>query len=314
MCKRKFPFMKSYAAALVLLCLCSTLGAAVREQKEESASTRLVLTRPADGGAFADPLRGLRKQADDQRPFEWKEIDEKIDTWFAEAATCFPEQHKKHASNWTDLREQSKRDARVTLAALEQTWKDSIGKTVTAFETSEAEFYASRPTLQIRGSYHYFEGQRNPSAINPSWHLASASSNGLAQIRGGDNYNSGEITLKAAGLDLAMFSLRTVWEMWLEAAIDPASLRATACGAINTPTISVWLCPRFTGKSNRKLTSTWRTYDKGSNPTGLLSVRLGDTTITTTSEIGLGFAYEALDSKAPMPALIAGKEDALLPD
>lgn len=306
--------MKPRAAALVLLCLCSPLGAAEREQKEESASTRLVLTRPADGGAFADPLRGLRKQADDQRPFEWKEVDEKIDTWFAEAATCLPEQHKKHASNWADLREQSKRDARVTLAALEQTWKDSVGKTAAAFEKSEADFYASRPTLQIRGTYHYFQDQRSPSTINPSWRLANATSNGLAQIRGGDNYDSGEITLKAAGIDLAMFSLRTVWEIWLEAAIDPNSLRATACGSINTPTISVWLCPRFTGKSNRKLTSSWRYYEKNSTPIGSLTFRLDNTKISSTSEIGLGFAYEALDSKAPMPTLIAGKEDALLSD
>ena len=312
MCKRSFPFMKPRAAALVLLCLCSPLGAAEREQKEESASTRLVLTRPADGGAFADPLRGLRKQADDERPFEWKEVDDKIDKWFAEAVSRFPEGHKKHAANWEALREQSKRDARVTLAALEQTWKDSVGKTATAFETSEAAFYASRPTLQIRGTYHYFEGQRSPSAINPSWQLANATSNGFAQIRGGDHHDSGEMVLKAAGMDLAMFSLRTVWDLSLEAAIDPDSLRATACGSINTPTISVWLCPRFTGKSNRKLTTTWRNYDKSNTPIGPVTLSIGDTKITTSTEIGTGFAYEAVDSKAPMPTLIAGKEEALL--
>lgn len=314
MCKRIFPFMKSHTAALVLLCLCSPLGAEERQQKQETASTRLALTRPADGGAFAEPLRDLRKQANDVCPFKWKELDDKIDTWFTEAVSRFPDEHKTHATNWESMREQSKRDARVTLAGLEQAWKDSVGKTAIAFEKSEADFYASRPTLQIRGTYQYFEGQRSHSAINPSWRLANATANGVAQIRGSDHYDSGEMVLKAAGMDLAMFSLLTAWDLSLEAAINPDSLRATALGAVNTPSISVWLSPRFTGKSNHKLTLTWRNYDKSSTPIGPVTLSFGDTKITTTSEIGLEFTYEALDSTASIPTLIAGKDEELLAD
>ena len=283
-------------------------------QKEEAASAVLVLTRPANGGAFAAPLSDLRAQADRVRPFEWKEVDDRIDTWFSEAVSRFPEEYKKHAANWPDLREQTKRDARVILAPLEQGWKDSVGKAANAFETSEAEFYASRPALKVRGTYHYFEGQRNRSGIDPSWQLANATCEGFRQIRGSDSCDSGEIVIKAAGMNIAMFSLRSVWDLSLEAAIDPNTLRATALGAVNTPSIKAWLCPRFNGKSNRKISSTWRNCDKSSSSFGPIKVSIGDSQISVSMDIGYGFVYEVLDEKLAMPVLKAGEDLAPLSD
>jgi len=309
--KSKFlTVMKVPIAALLLLSAYSSLaGAEEPAQKEESASTKFILTRPGDGGVFVDVLRNLRQLKDEERPFEWKEVDEKIDKWFSECETRFPEDFKKHAGKWDALREQSKRDARIALAHVNQAWKDSVSATADEFEASEADFYARKPTLVVGGTYRYFEGKRDRSGIDPSWTLSQPKMIDVGSIRGEDTHDTGAIILKSAEMNRPMFSLKCVWNHSLEAAIDPESLDARTIGSINTPKIRAWLDPRFNGNSYRKITLSWGYYDKSTTPIGPVKIFIGDTTISTSMELGTGFTYPALPSEAPMPVLQAGVND-----
>lgn len=309
------PVVKISTAALVLLSsLSPPAGAVEPEQKEEKASTKLVITLPDDGSVFADILRSHRSQKDEARPFEWKEVDEKIDKWFTEAETRFPDDFKKHAVNWDALREQSKRDARVALNPVEEAWKDSVNLTAIKFEASETDFYDNNPTLLISGTYRYFEGKRDISGVEPSWELNHAGLMDVVNIQGEDNYDTGEIVLKAAGMDHPMFNLKCVWSFSLKASIDPESLDARAIGAVNTPNIWVGVDPRFNGESNRKVTLSWGYYDKTITPIGPVKLTVGDMRISTSLGLGTGFTYGALDSGAPRPKLKAGVNDPALID
>jgi len=302
--------VKISTAALVLFSsLASLAGAVEPEQKEEAASTKLVITLPDDGSVFVDILRSHRSQKDEDRPFEWKEVDEKIDKWFTEAETRFPEDFKKHAGNWAALREQSRQDARAALNPVEEAWKDSVNLTAIKFEASEADFYASNPTLLIRGTYRYFEGKRDISGVEPSWELNHADLVNAPSIQGEDNYETGEIVIKAAGMDHPMFNLKCAWNFSLKASIDPESLDARAIGAVNTPNVWVAVDPRFNGESNRKVTLSWGYYDKTITPIGPVKLTIGDTRISTSLGLGTGFTYGALDSGAPRPKLKAGVND-----
>ena len=307
------PCVKIPVAALFLLSSLSPPASAAEPLlKEETASTKLAITRPDEGSVFADILRSHRSQKDEDRPFEWKEVDEKIDKWFTEAETRFPEDFKKHAGNWDSLREQSKRDARAALNPVEEAWKDSVNLTAIKFEASETDFYARNPSLQIRGTYRYFEGKRDISGVDPSWEMEHAELVDAANIHGEDTYDTGEIVIKAAGLDHPMFNLKCVWNFSLEASIDPDSLEARAIGAVNTPQIRAWVAPRFNGESDRKVTLSWGYYDKTITPIGPVKLTVGDMRISTSLGLGTGFTYSALDSNARRPKLEAGVTDPAL--
>lgn len=301
-------------ALLILLSCWSLAGAGEPKQIEEAASTRFVITRPDEGGVFVNVLRSLRELKDSERPFDWKEVDEKIDKWFTEAETRFPEDFKNNAGKWDTLREQTKRDARIALTPVEEAWKDSVNLTASKFVTSEAEFYDRKPTLLISGTYRYFEGNRDRSGVNPSWELDDATLINVAGIEGEDTYDTGKIILNAAGINRPMFSLKCVWTLSLKASIDPDSLDVRAIGAVNTPEISAWITPRFTGESNRKITLTWGNFDKTTTPIGPVKLFIGDTQISTSLGLGTGFTYEALDTHAPKPTLHAGVGDPALMD
>lgn len=299
----------SAAALFLLSSIFPLVGAEEPRQKEETAGAKLAITRPDEGSVFANDLRELRALKVEERPFEWKEIDEKIDKWFTEAETKFPEDFKKHANNWDALRERSKRDARTSLQPVEEAWKDSVNLTAIKFEASETDFYARNPSLLIKGTYRYFENQRDISGVKPSWVLERAKLSGAAKIHGEDTCDTGEIVLKAAGMDHPMFNLKCVWNFSLEASIDPESLDARANGSINTPEISAWVDPRFDGKSSRKVTLSWGYYDKTVTPIGPVKLTVGNTRISTSSGLGTGFTYSALGAETHKPELRAGVDD-----
>jgi hypothetical protein len=304
-----------FSTAVLILLPCWPLASAREpEQQQENASTRLVITRPDEGGVFVNVLRSLRELKDSDHPFEWKAVDEKIDKWFTEAETRFPEDFKNNAGKWDTLREQTKRDARVALTPVEDAWKDSVNLTASKFVTSEMDFYDRKPTLLISGTYRYFEGNRDRSSVKPSWDLDDAKLINAAGIEGEDTYDTGKIILNAAGINRPMFSLKCVWTLSLKASIDPDSLDVRAIGAVNTPEISAWITPRFTGESNRKITLTWGNFDKTTTPIGPVKLFIGDTEISTSLGLGTGFTYEALDTQAPDPTLHAGVRDPALID
>jgi hypothetical protein len=292
----------SIAAMLLLGSLPPLAGAVEPQRKEEAASARLALDRPDEGSVFADVLRNLRGRKEGDRPFGWKEVDEKIDKWFAEAETGRAEDFKKHAANWGALREQSKRDARVALLPVKGAWKDSVNLTAAKFQVAETDFYDRKPALLIGGTYRYFEGKREISGVEPGWELDHAKLLNVTTILGEDTYDSGAIVLKAAGMNHPMFSLKCLWKLSLEASIDPESLDVRTLGSINTPTIRAWIDPRFDGKSKSDVTLIWEHFTKS-------STQIGNMRISTSSGLATGFTYSALGSHVHGPELEAGVKD-----
>ena len=303
------PAVKKIA---VLLSLCGLLAppaaAAEPAEKQEAASARLVIVRPGEGGVFAKTLRNLRRQKSDTRPFEWKEVDDKIDDWFQKAETRFPEDFQKHRDRWEELRAESRRQARVALAPVEQAWQDSVTRAADAFRASEAAFYAGKPTFVIKGSYRYLDGQRERSSIDPAWKLDPVELLDAPAIAGSDTHDSGPIVLRAAGLDRPIVSLQCVWTVSVKAAIDPESLEVSPVGRVNTPEIDAWLRPTFDGETHRKIAQTWGNFDGNSTPIlGPAKIVIGNSRLTSSSSVDLGFTYPALDFAAPMPTLRAGR-------
>jgi len=308
------PAMKLPAALLVLIAaFLPPVGMPAAgenpapEEKQEVATARLELARPGNGGVFAKTVRDFRREKFDARPFEWKEVDEKIDTWFEEAKTRFPGDFQKHGANWDHLRAQTKKQAREALAPVEQAWKDSVSRAATAFRASEAAFYARKPALRIRGTYRYLDGQRDPSTIMPAWELDPPELLDAAPIAGSDTHDTGPIVLKASGLGHPVVSLKCVWTVSLEASIDPESRAVRTAGRVQSPVIEARADPRFDGKSHREIATTWKSFDKSSTQAGPIKLTIGDSSITSKMGIGLGFTYPALDSKLPMPTLRAGE-------
>ncbi len=104
----------------------------------------------------------LRRLKDEARPFEWKEVDEKIDVWFTEAGKRFPEDFKKHVGNWDALREPSKRDARAALNPLEEAWKASVNLTVSKLEASVAPRFNGQSNRKVTLSWGYYDKTITP--------------------------------------------------------------------------------------------------------------------------------------------------------
>jgi hypothetical protein len=276
--------------------------------KQETATARRVMVRPGAGGVFAKTLRNFRRQDSEQRPFEWREVDEKIDDWFLKARTHAPEDFQKHRETWDELRAETRRQARVLLAPVEQAWKDSVHRAADAFRRSEDAFYDGKPTFVIKGRYRYLDGQRERSSVDPAWKLDPVLLQDAPAITGRDTHDSGALVIRAAGLDRPIVSLQCVWTVSVEASVDPESLDVLPVGRVNTPVIDAWLRPNFEGKTHRKTAVTWGNFDGSSTPiVGPIKLVIGDSRLSTSSSVDLGFTYPALDFQDPMPTLHAGR-------
>ena len=300
--------MRFQIVALSLFSLCfAALRAEDPKLKEETASAEILLTRPKDS-AFIKILASTREQLNVQPAFTWEQVDEKIDTWFSKEKTRSSEEYNKHAEDWEKLSEQSKTNARKTLAPIELAWQNSGTKAADAFVISEKAFYELKPSILIQGTYRFHEGQRDISAVKNAWELKEVTWRNTAGINGADIYDSGDVVLKAADIDLAMFSLRCEWSVSLEASVDPTPLIPTAIGSINSPSIRAWIIPSFIGKTNRKISLTWQDMDKNSIKSGVVGLKISvDSKISSKSEIGMSGRYELLDAEATMPELHAGQ-------
>ena len=304
--------MRFLIRSLLVVCLgCAGVAGAVPEEKCEQASTRMVLTRPANGGVFARTVRDFRRQKFDERPFAWKDVDEKIDQWFDEGKTRNSADFQKYAGNWDKLRAQSKQAARESLAPVEAAWKESVSRAVTVFKASERAFYDAKPTLLVSGSCRYHDGQRDRSRVKPSWKLAPAELLDAKPIAGEDTHDTGAVKLMAAGLDKPIASLQCVWTLKIDAAIDPDSLDARPVGAVNTPEIRAWISPNFKGNTRRDVAQTWEEFNKSATPLaqtpmGAVNLTIGNTKLTTQMGIGTGFTLPATDASVADPVLKAG--------
>lgn len=262
---------------------CGMLYAEDRKVVEERASSTFVITKPEKS-----PLEPAYKSLDSAKGkcgFDMKDVDDDIQQWFDRQRSEQTSYFKDHTAKWDELTSATKQAARETLSKVEEKWKASVDKARQELADSEDAFYAAQPTLTVGGTYRYFEGQREVSAVKDAWTMdESEQIKNASKILGEEPFDSGEVILKVAGEETPVLKVRCVWSVSVKAEVE-SPIKAGIQGYANCPDSGFRCRPYLVSEyADSKKIEVWK-FDATETKAGPIKLTISNSKLSADSGI-----------------------------
>jgi hypothetical protein len=193
---------------------------AEEEIVEERASTAFVLVKASGESVFEGNLRHLEREGD--KKIDRKEVDEEIQAWFDRQKTDNTDFYLQRKTKWEALIAETKQASRPDLEKAEARWRSVVNDAVQEFRASEVAFYQGKPTVTMRATYRYREGQKDPSGAKPNgWSVDEPLEFANApEIVCSKTFDSGEIVVRVAGEQEPVVKVRQEWSVSMKARLE----------------------------------------------------------------------------------------------
>jgi len=135
-----------------------------RTKRQERASVDILVGQSTNNG-----LKQLINQYKDKCSIDWSEVDRKIASWFDSQKAQDTSFYQLNKNAWNAIVDETKEKARSALAVFVTKWNDAVDTAAKGADASKDAFFSMTPYGKIKGTYAYWEGERDPG--DPGWTL-----------------------------------------------------------------------------------------------------------------------------------------------